>query len=139
MPHRARREPRWLTRAVVAAIHEAQIREHGGSFGVRDEGLLESALYRPRHKLAYEPGSTLAELAAAYGFGLAKNHAFVDGNKRVAFMAAYAFLGLNGSDLDVAEADAVSTFEQLAAGEITEQALADWLVAGMRPIRQRLR
>jgi len=85
---------------MLDAIHQAQLREHGGTSGVRDEGLLESALARPRHKFAYAKRADVATLAAAYAFGLAKNHGYVDGNKRVAFVAAYVFLGLNGYDLD---------------------------------------
>src|SRR5690606_24322267 len=92
-------EPRWLTRRVVLTLHRLQIEEHGGTLGLRDDGLLDSALARPHQKHAYEPESDLVTLAAAYGFGLAKNHAFIDGNKRVAFVAMYVFLGLNGYDL----------------------------------------
>ena len=93
-----RTEPRWLTRRMLDVLHDAQLREHGGSPGTRDEGLLESALARPQHKFAYAKRPDLATLAAAYAFGLARNHGYVDGNKRTAFMAAYVFLGLNGHD-----------------------------------------
>ena len=121
-----RREPRWVTRRMLDALHQAQIREHGGSLGVRDEGLLESALARPQHKFAYSEKADWATLAAAYAFGLAKNHGFVDGNKRVAFMAAYVFLGLNGYDLDAEEPDIVTTMEGVAASKRTEAALVKW-------------
>jgi death on curing protein len=129
-----RRPPRWLTKAIVLALQRAQLAEHGGSPGLRDEALLESALARPQQKLAYEPDSDLATLAAAYGFGLAKNHAFVDGNKRAAFTAMYVFLGLNGYDFDAPEPEVVRTIERLAAGKVTERQLAEWLRTGMRPL-----
>jgi len=122
-----RREPRWLTRRLLDVIHDAQIREHGGATGVRDEGLLESALARPQQKWAYGEKPDLATLAAAYVFGLVKNHGYVDGNKRVAFMAGYVFLGMNGYDVDLEEADVAVTIEGAAAGRITEPALAEWL------------
>lgn len=120
---------------MLDAIHQAQIREHGGSPGVRDEGLLESALARPQHKFAYAAKAEWGTLAAAYAFGLAKNHGFVDGNKRVAFMAAYVFLGLNGYDLDADEPQVVATMEGVAAGEVTEAALAKWFKAHLQPIQ----
>ena len=130
-----RRAPRWLTKAVVLALQRAQVAEHGGPAGLRDEGLLESALGRAEQKLGYEPESDFAALAAAYGFGLARNHAFVDGNKRTAFLAMYVFLGLNGYDFEAPEPDVVATIERLAAGQITEAELGDWVRAGMRPLR----
>jgi death on curing protein len=114
---------------VVETIQAAQLREHGGSPGLRDEGMLESALARPQQKFAYADQPDIALLAAAYAFGLAKNHAFVDGNKRTAFMAAYVFLGLNGHDLTAEEVDVVATMESVAAGRIDESALADWVRA----------
>ena len=127
-------EPRWLTRQMLEALHDAQLREHGGSSGVRDEGLLESALARPQHKFAYADRVDLATLAAAYAFGLAKNHGFVDGNKRAAFMAAYVFLGLNDKDLDAEEIDVVATMEGVADGRVTEVKLAIWIREHLRPI-----
>ncbi len=120
-------EPVWLNRRTVDAVHFDQIRQHGGSSGIRDEGALESALSRPRNKWAYEPESDLAALAASYGFGLAKNHAFFDGNKRVAFMAMYIFLGLNGLDLEVSEQQAVQVMLSMASSRINEKEVADWL------------
>ena len=113
-------------------VHDAQLREHGGLPGVRDEGLLESALARPQQKWAYAESPDLATLAAAYTFGLAKNHGYMDGNKRVAFMAAYVFLGLNGKDFDAAEADVASTMERVAAGGLSEPALVAWFRANRR-------
>ena len=130
-----RRAPRWLTKPIVLALQRAQLAEHGGSPGLRDEGLLESALARAEQKLAYEPESDLATLAAAYGFGLAKNHAFVDGNKRAAFMAMYVFLGLNGYDLDAPEPEVVRTIERLASGKVSERQLAEWVRRVIRPLR----
>jgi death-on-curing protein len=117
---------------MLDAIHDAQLREHGGSPGIRDDGLLESALARPVHKFMYETNVDVARLAAAYTFGLARNHGFVDGNKRTAFMSAYVFLRLNQQELDAGEPDVVSTIEGVAAGRLTESALANW-------IRDRLR
>jgi len=119
--------PRWVTRLVVEAVHTDQIREHGGRAGLRDEGSLESALARPRQRLAHEPSADLAGLAAAYGFGLARNHPFVDGNKRVAFLAMAVFLGLNGAAIECPEVEVVTIMLALAAGELSEDELADWL------------
>src|SRR3972149_5756002 len=93
-------EPVWVDRLVVDAVHAQQLREHGGLHGVRDENALESALARPRNKWAYDPESDLATLAAAHGYGLATNHPYRDGNKRIAFLTMVIFLGLNGRDLE---------------------------------------
>lgn len=119
-------EPVWLSKELVLAIHDEQLREFGGASGIRDEGLLESALERPRNKLAYEQPE-LPELAAAYAFGLAKNDPFVDGNKRVALLALVTFLGLNGIDFVASEAEAVIIIRDLAAGEVDEAGLARWI------------
>ena len=100
-------EPFWLTRQIIVAIHDEQLAIHGGASGLRDEGMLESALDRPRNRWAYEQAE-LAELAAAYAFGIARNHPFVDGNKRTSLLALYTFLGVNGIDFVVAEADAAA-------------------------------
>ena len=99
--------------------------------GVRDEGLLESALERPRQKWNYDKDVDIAALAAAYAFGVVKNHGFVDGNKRAAFMAAYSFLGINGHDFDADETEVVTTIEWAAAGRISESELAAWFRKGM--------
>ena len=124
-------EPRWLTREQLEAIHREQVREHGGSPGLRDERLLESAMSRARNKFAY--GETdLAVQAAAYAFGIVKNHGFLDGNKRTAFMTLYLFLGLNGRDLDAPEPAVVDVMTRLASGRMTESAFATWLRAHIR-------
>ena len=120
-------EPRWLSAVHVLRIHADQIQAHGGSLGVRDRGLLQSALERPRNRFLYEPDSDLSALAAAYGFGLSSNHAFVDGNKRVAFQAMYLFLGLNAFRIDAPEEDVVALILSLASGNLDETSLADWL------------
>lgn len=123
------REPEWLSRALILAIHDEQLAEHGGRTGVRDDGLLHSALARPRNRFAYNEAADLAALAAAYAFGLAKNRPFVDGNKRVAQVAAEVFLDLNGMTLTASDKDCVLTMLRLAAGEIEESAFAAWLRA----------
>ncbi len=114
-------------------IHYDQLQKHGGSWGIRDENLLESAIARPLHKWHYGASVDLATLAAAYGFGLATNHAFVDGNKRAAFMAMYAFLGLNGSQLVAPEPEVVITMLAVAAGDMSEERLAAWVRAHLVP------
>ena len=118
----------WLLEEALIAIHHRQIAEHGGGEGLRDEGLLSSALARPQNLLAYgEPSPDLASLAAAYAYGIARNHPFVDGNKRTALVAARTFLILNGVDLNATQDDKVLTFVSLAEGAISEQELADWI------------
>ncbi|MDE3054619.1 MAG: type II toxin-antitoxin system death-on-curing family toxin [Gemmatimonadota bacterium] len=126
------REPRWVPRVVVDAVHLDQVREHGGLAGVRDENALESALARPRRRSHYEPGSDLAALAAAYGFGLARNHPYRDGNKRIAFIVMVVFLELNGARFDATEEDVVAAIVALAAGSLSEDRLAEWLRARLR-------
>ncbi|MEQ1545909.1 type II toxin-antitoxin system death-on-curing family toxin [Methyloglobulus sp.] len=116
----------WLLHETVLAMHEEQLSEHGGGIGVRDHGLLESALMRPQ-QLAHYGNADIAHLAAAYGFGLAKNHPFIDGNKRVAFAVTETFLVLNGVMLTATDEDCVTTMLQLAAGEIDENQFADWI------------
>lgn len=120
-------EPRWVSRSVTDAIHLDQLREHGGLPGVRDDNALESALARPKHKWHYDQSAELPDLAAAYGFGLCRNHPYRDGNKRVAFVVMVVFLELNGRDFDAEEADVVATMVALAAGSLTEAGLAAWL------------
>ena len=127
------REPVWLTRLVVEAVHFDQIREHGGLHGLRDEGLLESALARPRHKWTYKRRPDLASLAAAYGYGLVRNHPFRDGNKRIAFLAMVIFLGLNRFDLDADETDVVTAMVTAARGQLTERQLANWVRKRIAP------
>jgi len=122
-------EPRWLTRLMLDAIHAELLMEHGGAPGVRAGGddLIESALSRPQNRHAYEPESDLCTLAAAYLFGLVKNHGYVDGNKRVGFAAAATFLLLNGLRLIASEADAYDVVIKLAEGSLSEAELAGWL------------
>jgi death-on-curing protein len=119
-------EPRWLTLTMVIAIHDEQLAIHGGSPGIRDAGMIESALDRPRNKWAYE-AAELPELAAAYGYGIARNHPFVDGNKRTSLLAIYTFLGMNRIDFIVPEAIAAAMILALAAGEVSEESLARWI------------
>ena len=117
---------RWLKEDVVIAMHSEQIAEHGGSLGIRDPGLLSSALARPQNQTAYGEPSVF-DLAAAYAFGLIQNHPFVDGNKRVGFLAAYIFLELNGWEFMASEAEAVAVVLALARGEMDEAGFSDWL------------
>jgi death on curing protein len=119
-------EPEWLTTLMVIAIHDEQLAIHGGSSGMRDAGLLESALSRPQNKWACE-SAELPELAAAYGYGIARSHPFVDGNKRTALLAIYTFLGINGIDFIVSEADAATMILSLAASEVSEESLTRWI------------
>ena len=119
-------EPIWLTRQIIVAIHDEQLAIHGGASGLRDEGMLQSALDRPRNKWAYE-NAELVELAAAYAFAIARNHPFVDGNKRTSLLAIYTFLGLNGLDFIVPEAEAAAIILALAAGEVSEESLTRWI------------
>jgi death-on-curing protein len=116
----------WLDPAVVRAIHDEQLLEHGGAAGVRDEGLFESALARPANQ-AYYGHRDVAALAAAYGCGLACNHPFIDGNKRTAFIAVELFLALNGQSLQASDADCVLTMLAVASGTLDEDGLANWI------------
>ncbi len=122
-----RREPIWVDRVVVDAVHADTLRAHGGLPGVRDENALESALARPKQRLAYGRRVDVARLAACYGFGLARNHPFRDGNKRVAFLVMVVFLELNGYELEVTEAEVVTLMVRLSAGLVAEASLAGWL------------
>ena len=121
------REPRWLSRVVVDAIHNDQLREHGGLPGIRDENVLESALARPQQKWHYAEETDLAALAAAYGFGIVKSHPYRDGNKRIGLLAIATFLGINGYDLQATDADVVTQVVALANNRISEAELADWI------------
>jgi len=116
----------WIEEAVVWAVHEAQLAEHGGPAGVRDAGLLASALARPRN-LAADGEADAPALAAAYGFGIARNHPFIDGNKRTAFVCAELFLALNGHSLAADDANCVATMLALAAGDLSEADFTAWL------------
>ena len=124
---RRRSEPRWLTRVVVDAIHNDQLHEHGGLPGIRDENVLESALARPQQKWHDMHNTDVPMLAAAYAFGLVKNHPYRDGNKRIGFLAMVAFLGLNGHELDATDAEIVAEILALADGSASEEALTDWI------------
>ena len=116
----------WLDPSVIHAVHDEQLGEHGGAAGLRDAGLLESALARPMH-LAVCGEADAASLAAAYGYGMAKNHPFVDGNKRTAFVAVELFLALNGWTLNASDADCVMAMLRLAASEWSEAQFAQWV------------
>ena len=123
----------WIEESVVWAVHEAQLAEHGGSTGVRDAGLLQPALARPLNLVAYvDPDA--ATLAAAYGFGIARNHPFIDGNKRTAFVCAELFLALNGFSLLAQDSECVSTMLALAAGELAESDFAAWIKTHLSPV-----
>ena len=119
-------EPFWLTREIIIAIHDEQLAIHGGASGLRDDGMLASTLDRPRNKFIYEQAE-LPELAAAYAFGMARNRPFVDGNKRTSLLALYTFLGVNGIDFIVPEAEAAAIIVALAAGEVDEEGLTRWI------------
>jgi len=122
----------WLSRQLILAIHDEQLAEHGGAIGIRDEGLLESALARPLNLAGYGQPDT-AELAALYAIAIARNHPFADGNKRVAYVALETFLALNGLRFPVSDADAVIMTLRLAAGDVTDEAFTAWVQANAHP------
>jgi death-on-curing protein len=121
------KEPRWLSLQSVLMYHAILLAEHGGSEGFRDEGLFHSALARPRNLFLYGDPKDVCDIAAAYGFGLAKNHPFIDGNKRVAYVAMVSFLEKNGLTVVAEQAEAVELMFGVASGEIAEKELATWL------------
>jgi len=123
---RKRVEPVWLDAEIALAVHDRQLAEHGGGEGIRDQALLESALARPVKQWAYGKVRDLAALASAYAFGIARNHPFVDGNKRTAWVFARLFLALNGIALRFAPEDAIRAMLALAAGELSEEELGEW-------------
>ena len=127
-------EPVWIDLSVALAIHDEQIAEHGGQAGVSDRGLLESALARPQNQFAYGEHS-LPRLAASYAFGISRNHPFLDGNKRTSLVVAELFMDLNGLELTASDAECVAAFLQLAAGELAEEKLAEWITAHAAPAR----
>ena len=127
------KEPIWLSLTQVRMLHAESLRLFGGSQGLRDEGLLESALGRPQHLHAYGEAPSVFDLAAAYGHGLAKNHAFVDGNKRVALLAIRAFLFRNGYVFQPDQVDTVTTMEGVAAGTVDQEMLATWIRENVVP------
>ncbi len=126
-------EPKWLLESAIHAMHDRQLAEHGGASGTRDHGMLESALARPRNQYAYGVDD-LHALAAAYAVGIAKNHPYVDGNKRTAFLAAFVFLRINGLELIASEADATQAMLGVASGDVTEDRFAEWLRANTRAL-----
>jgi death on curing protein len=127
LAQRRGREPTWLSRLVLDAIHLAQLREHGGLPGVRDENALESALARPRQQWHYSDRTDVPSLAAAYAFGLVQNHPYCDGNKRVGFLAMVTFLGVNGHQFAATEAEVVTEMLALADGRVSAEALSEWV------------
>jgi death on curing protein len=124
-----RSEPRWLGRLVVDEAHFRLIRDHGGSHGLRDENALESAIARPQQRWRYEPDPPFSELAAACGYGLARNDAYIDGNKRVALVVMVAFLDRNGIELTATNREALAIMVAVAAGDASEAELAAWIEA----------
>jgi death on curing protein len=127
------KEPTWLTLDIIETIHPDLIKAHGGHHGYRDKSLVEAALARPLHRFKYETASDIFSLASAYGFALTKNHGFIDGNKRVAFMAMYIFLGLNGYELDAPEQEVVDIILKLSSSSLEENELAQWLRKSAKP------
>ncbi len=127
--------PRWLLDPVVVAVQRVLIAEHGGAEGIRDPGLLESALARPKNRFAYgEEKPSVFDLAASYGWGLARNHCFVDGNKRIALTACLMFLEMNGFRLEAPREERLRVFLGLAAGDVSENQLSEWLASRSRPL-----
>ena len=124
-------EPVWIGVTTVLAVHDEQLAEHGGESGVRDQGLLESALARPRQRFAYGP-TTLAVLGASVAYGLCRNHPFIDGNKRTRLVVLELFLHINGAELVASDEECVVTFVRLAAGELAEEPFADWVTRHLR-------
>jgi death-on-curing protein len=124
-----KREPKWLSKELVVAMHRELVRQHGGLYAIRDETLIESAIAKPQQKFAYEESASIFELAASVGYGLAKNHPFADGNKRIAFAAMGVFLEINGIEITATEVDAVVTILALADGSLSESEIAQWLKA----------
>ena len=124
-------EPNWVNKRALLLLHEESLAEFGGARGLRDQGLLESALARPQNIHTYNNASTLTELAAAYGFGIARNNAFVDGNKRAALLSIGLFLSINGFRLTADQTDTISVITGVASGDVDEAALAAWLAANV--------
>jgi death on curing protein len=129
------KDPQWISKKALLLLHEESLAEFGGMRGLRDEGLLDSALARPQNTQAYKSDSTIADLAASYGYGIAKNHAFVDGNKRAAFLSIGLFLAINGYRLTADQVGAIQTMLAVAGGELDERGLALWIKAHMATTR----
>lgn len=127
-----KREPRWIAKEALLLLHAESLAEHGGLEGLRDEGLLDSALARPRNLYVYDVAADLAHFTAAHGVGVARNHPFADGNKRAAFMSIGLFLGLNGKRLVADQVDAVNVMLAVASGELAESELAAWIRKHMK-------
>ncbi|NEQ86678.1 MAG: type II toxin-antitoxin system death-on-curing family toxin [Moorea sp. SIO2I5] len=128
------KEPRWVPEQAVIAIHDELILEHGGCFGLRDPNLLSSSLARPKHLFDYIDSASLFDLAAAYAFSLAKNHPFVDGNKRIALAVIDVFLRLNGYELVAAEEEAVTKIKDLVEGIENQESIATWIAANSQEL-----
>jgi death-on-curing protein len=127
--------PIWISKDLAIAIHKRQLAEHGGAEGIRDEGLLDSALSRARNRVACEdPAPSVAMLAASYAFGIARNHAFIDGTKRTAYVVCRTFLIVNGVDLTADRAERYQTFLALAEGSLSEADLTTWLTGHTKPV-----
>lgn len=127
-----KREPKWIDKRALLMLHEESLAMFGGARGMRDEGLLDSTLARPANQFLYEKVDSLAGLAAAYGFGIAKNHAFVDGNRRAAYLATGLFIAINGKRIRPDQVDAIQTILALAAGNRDEAGLAKWIDTNLR-------
>jgi len=127
------KQPRWISRRALLYLHSASLATFGGSSGILDEGLLDSALARPQNRFLYVPESDLSELAASYGFGIAKNHPFIDGNKRAAFHSVGLFLAINGCELITDQVNAIQAMLSLAAGELSEEDFAMWVRKNTKP------
>ena len=127
-------EPIWIDKPETLVAHSRQLAEHGGSDGLRDEGLLESALAKPRNVLAYESDCDLARLAASYAFGIARNHPFIDGNKRTSLVVSEGFLRINGIRIVAAPEEKYFTFLHLAEGTLSEEELAAWFRSHAEPL-----
>ena len=128
-----RQEPRWAPRLVIEAVHLDQVREHGGLIGIRDENALESGLARARQRWTFDPDSDLSRLAAGHVFGICTGHPFRDGNKRISFLAAVIFLGLNGFDLVAPDEEVVEKMMAVASGKLGEETIADWMRSRIKP------
>ena len=130
-------EPTWMEMVDAVIFHDMELAAHGGSTGIRDAGMLESALMRPRNLWAYaETPPSLTRLAAAYAFGISSNHPFVDGNKRTALVVSFAFLDINGIAVTASQEDAYETILALAAGEIGEEQIAEWFTKNSAPLQR---
>ena len=129
-------EPKWISRKALLLLHEESLAEFGGARGLRDDGLLDSALARPRNVQAYHTDSRIADLAAAYAFGLTKNHPFIDGNKRAAFLCIGLFLAVNGYRLKADQVDAIRTMLAVASGDLDEPGLSAWIARNIVAVQR---